>query len=153
MHSSPSLRSSTRSHRRTRRSQGFTLIEIMVVLVIIGVMAALITPKVLDSLAEAKVHAARGDISTLMEALNRYKLDNNRYPTAEQGLDALVNRPASGPLPGNWKPYINKLPNDPWGSPYQYANPGIKGDIDVFSFGADKQAGGEGADADIGSWQ
>jgi len=144
---------STSPFRSRSRSLGFTLIEIMVVLVIIGVMAALITPKVLDSLAEAKVNAARGDISTLMEALNRYKLDNNRYPSADQGLDALVRKPGSGPIPGNWKPYINKLPNDPWGAPYQYANPGIKGDIDVYSFGADKQAGGEGADADIGSWQ
>lgn len=153
MHSSTSLRSSTRSHRRTRRSLGFTLIEIMVVLVIIGVMAAMITPAVLNRAAEAKVTAARSDINTLMQALKMYKLDNNRFPTAEQGLEALMNKPTSGPIPGNWKPYLEKLPADPWGAPYQYANPGIKGEVDVFSFGADGKTGGEGHDADIGSWQ
>lgn len=152
MHIKQSLRSRTRVDRRTR-SLGFTLIEIMVVLLIIGVMAALIVPSVLDRAGEARQTAARSDIANLMQALKLHKLDNNRYPTAEQGLDALIHKPTSGPVPGNWKPYLEKLPNDPWGTPYQYANPGIKGDIDVYSFGADKQAGGEGADADIGSWQ
>lgn len=153
MHSSQSPSSSTRTDRRTRRSLGFTLIEIMVVLVIIGVMAAMITPAVLNRAAEAKVTAARSDINTLMQALKMYKLDNNRFPTAEQGLEALINKPNSGPIPGNWKPYLEKLPADPWGAPYQYANPGIKAEVDVFSFGADGKAGGEGHDADIGSWQ
>lgn len=152
MHSTLPLCRRTRSNRRTR-SLGFTLIEIMVVMLIIGVMAVLIVPSVLERASEARITAARSDIANIMQALKLYKLDNNRYPTGEQGLDALIHKPGSGPIPGNWKPYLEKLPNDPWGTAYQYANPGIKGDIDVYSFGADKQAGGEGADADIGSWQ
>ena len=136
-----------------RRAQGFTLIELMVVLVIIGVLAALIVPNVLDRADDARVTAARTDVANLMQALKLYKLDNQRYPTAEQGLEALVRKPTAGPAPANWRPYLDKLPADPWGHPYQYLNPGVKGEIDVFSFGADGQAGGEGRDADIGSWQ
>ena len=132
---------------------GFTLIEIMVVLVIIGVLAALIAPNVLDRAADARVTAARTDVNNLMQALKLYKLDNQRYPSAEQGLDALVRRPEVGAVPPNWKPYLDKLPADPWGRGYQYLNPGLKGEIDVFSFGADGQPGGEGRDADVGSWQ
>lgn len=138
---------------RARRQAGFTLIEIMVVVVIIGVLAALVVPGVLGRADDARVTAARSDISSLMQALKLYKLDNQRYPSAEQGLEALVRKPTAGTIPANWKVYVEKLPNDPWGRPYQYANPGVQGDIDVFSFGADGQAGGEGADADIGSWQ
>ncbi len=133
--------------------RGFTLIELLVVLVIIGVLAALIVPNVLDRTDDARVTAARTDIGNLMQALKLYKLDNQRYPSAEQGLEALVRKPTTGPAPANWKPYVEKLPNDPWGRPYQYANPGVKGEIDVYSFGADGRAGGEGKDADIGSWQ
>ncbi len=132
---------------------GFTLIELMVVLVIIGVLAALIVPNVLDRADDARVMAARTDVNNLMQALRLYKLDNQRSPTAEQGLQALIAKPTSGTIPNNWKPYLDKLPNDPWGRPYQYLNPGIKGEIDVMSLGADGQAGGEGKDADIGSWQ
>jgi general secretion pathway protein G len=132
---------------------GFTLIELMVVLVIIGVLAALIVPNVLDRADDARVTAARTDVSNLMQALKLYKLDNQRYPSADQGLQALVTRPTAGVAPPNWKPYLEKLPNDPWGRPYQYLNPGIKGEIDVMSFGADGQSGGEGKDADVGSWQ
>ena len=138
---------------RTRRAQGFTLIELMVVPVIIGVLAALIVPNVLERADDARVTAARTDITNIMQALKLYRLDNQRYPTAEQGLQALVIKPTAGPVPGNWKLYLEKLPNDPWGRPYQYLNPGIKGEIDVMSFGADGQSGGEGKDADIGSWQ
>lgn len=138
---------------RARRQAGFTLIEIMVVVVIIGVLAALVVPGVLGRADDARVTAARSDISSLMQALKLYKLDNQRYPSAEQGLEALVRKPTVGTIPANWKVYVEKLPNDPWGRPYQYANPGVQGEIDVFSFGADGQAGGEGADADIGSWQ
>jgi general secretion pathway protein G len=137
---------------RTRRA-GFTLIEIMVVLVIIGVLAALIAPNVLDRAADARVTAARTDVNNLMQALKLYKLDNQRFPTTEQGLEALVRKPTAGPPAPNWKPYLDKLPADPWGNAYGYLNPGVQGEIDVFSYGADGTAGGEGRDADIGSWQ
>ena len=133
--------------------RGFTLIELMVVLVIIGLLAALIVPNVLDRADDARVTAAKTDITQLMQALKLYKLDNQRYPSAEQGLEALVSKPTVTPIPPNWKPYLDKLPMDPWGHPYQYVNPGVKGPVDVFSFGADGQSGGEGRDADIGSWQ
>ncbi len=132
--------------------RGFTLIELMVVLVIIGVLAALIVPNVLDRADDARGTAAKTDINNVMQALKLYKLDNQRFPSAEQGLQALVTKPTVGSIPGNWKPYLEKLPNDPWGRAYQYLNPGIKGEIDVMSFGADGQAGGEGKNADIGSW-
>ncbi|MDR3067387.1 MULTISPECIES: type II secretion system major pseudopilin GspG [Comamonas] len=138
---------------RHAASRGFTLIELMVVLVIIGVLAALIVPNVLDRADDARVTAAKTDIANINQALKLYRLDNQRYPTAEQGLQALVAKPTTGPAPQNWKPYLEKLPNDPWGNPYQYLNPGVKGPIDIMSFGADGKAGGEGKDADIGSWQ
>ena len=139
--------------KRLRRSRGFTLIELMVVLVIIGVLAALIVPNMLDRADDARVTAARTDVNNLMQALKLYKLDNQRFPAAEQGLDALVRKPTTGPIPPNWKPYLDKLPADPWGRPYQYLNPGVNGAIDIFSFGSDGVAGGEGNNADIGSWQ
>ena len=138
---------------RRRVQSGFTLIELMVVLVIIGVLAALIVPNVLDRADDARSTAARTDVNNLMQALKLYKLDNQRYPSGEQGLNALVARPSTQPVPPNWKPYLEKLPNDPWGRPYQYLNPGVKGEIDVMSFGADGQPGGEGKNADVGSWQ
>jgi general secretion pathway protein G len=136
-----------------RRVHGFTLIELMVVLVIIGVLSALIVPNVLDRADDARVTAARTDVNNLMQALKLYRLDNQRYPSADQGLDALVRKPAAGTPPPNWRPYLEKLPNDPWGRPYLYVNPGVKGEIDVFSFGADGQPGGDGKNADVGSWQ
>ena len=142
---------SRRSAPHTTR--GFTLIELMVVLVIIGVLGALIVPNVLDRAAGARVTAARTDVNNLVQALKLYKLDNQRYPSSEQGLRALVAKPTTGVIPPNWKPYLDKLPNDPWDHPYQYANPGVKGEIDVYSFGADGQIGGEGNDAEVGSWQ
>jgi general secretion pathway protein G len=139
--------------RNSNSQKGFTLIELMVVLVIIGVLAALIVPNVLDRADDARVSAAKTDVSNLMQSLKMYKLDNQRYPSTEQGLTALTAKPSVGPAPINWKPYLDKLPNDPWGNPYQYLNPGIKGEVDVMSLGADGQVGGEGKNADIGSWQ
>jgi general secretion pathway protein G len=150
---SNTLMNSLLSLRRRTRQAGFTLIELMVVMVILGVLAALIVPNVLERADDARSTAAKTDVNNLMQALRLYRLDNQRYPTAEQGLQALLAKPTTNPIPQNWKTYLDKLPNDPWGRPYQYLNPGIKGEIDVMSFGADGQSGGEGKDADIGSWQ
>ncbi|MEO7953143.1 MAG: type II secretion system major pseudopilin GspG [Polaromonas sp.] len=146
-------RSSFLTRSRRRLISGFTLIELMVVLVIIGVLAALIVPNVLERAEDARATAAKTDVNNLMQALKLYKLDNQRYPTAEQGLQALLVKPTTAPIPSNWKSYVDKLPNDPWGRPYQYLNPGIRAEIDVMSFGADGQPGGEGKNADIGSWE
>ena len=139
---------------RQSLARGFTLIELMVVVVIMGILASLVVPKLLSRTGESKIAAARVDISTIMQALKLYKLDNQRYPTTEQGLQALVNKPTTGPAADGWKSggYLEKLPKDPWGNPYQYLSPGIKSEVDVFSLGADGQAGGTGDNADIGSW-
>ncbi len=133
---------------------GFTLIEVMVVVVILAILAALIVPKIMSRPDEARAVAAKQDIATIVQALRLYRLDNARYPTSEQALAALVSRPTIAPVPANWKTggYLERLPKDPWGNPYLYLNPGLRGEIDVFSFGADGVAGGEGVDADIGSW-
>ena len=138
------------------RKRGFTLIEIMVVLVILGVMAALVVPRVLGRAEDARKVAAKSDIASLMNALKLYNLDNMRYPTNQQGLEALVKRPTVAPIPTTYKDggYLDKLPTDPWGNQYQYQNPGKHGEIDVYSFGADGQssAGDSGAGV-YGSWQ
>lgn len=136
-----------------RKSAGFTLVEIMVVVVILGVLAVLIVPRVVGRTEEARVAAAKHDISAIMQSLKLYRLDNGRYPTNEQGLQALVSKPQAGPSPANWRQYLDKLPKDPWGNTYQYLNPGVNGEIDVFSLGADGQPGGTGTDQDVGSWQ
>ena len=140
---------------RTRRQRGFTLIEVMVVIAILGILAALIVPKIMSRPDEARRVAARQDIATITQALKLYRLDNGRYPSQDQGLQALVKKSDTEPVPNNWKEggYLERLPNDPWGTPYQYLNPGAHDEIDVFSYGADKKPGGEGNDADIGSWQ
>jgi general secretion pathway protein G len=137
-----------------RRTRGFTLIEILVVVTILGILAALIVPRVMDKPDQARVTAARADVNAIMGALKMYRLDNFAYPSNEQGLLALVKKPDRGDIPKNWKaPYLDKLPSDPWGNDYQYLNPGIRGEVDVFSLGRDGRPGGEGYDADIGSWQ
>jgi len=138
------------AHRRA----GFTLLEVMVVVVILGILAALVVPQIIGRPDEARVIAARQDIASLMQALKLYRLDNQRYPTTEQGLQALTTKPATSPVPANWKAggYVERLPRDPWGNAYQYLNPGVHGEIDVFSLGADGVPGGEGNNADIGSW-
>lgn len=140
--------------RVLNRQQGFTLLEVMVVVVILGILAALVVPKIISRPDDARVIAAKQDIASLMQALRLYRLDNTRYPSTEQGMQALVSQPATAPLPTNWKTggYVERLPKDPWGNPYQYLNPGLHGEIDVLSFGADGAPGGEGNDADIGSW-
>ena len=147
------------SPRATRKifgksSHGFTLIEVMVVIVILAVLAALIVPKVMGRPDEARITAARQDIASVIQALKLYRLDNMRYPTTEQGLQALVKQPTTPPVPQNWKGngYLERMPKDPWGQPYQYLQPGLHGEIDVFSLGADGAPGGEGSDADIGPW-
>jgi general secretion pathway protein G len=134
--------------------RGFTLLEVMVVVAILGILAALVVPSIISRPDEARVIAAKQDIASLMQALKLYRLDNQRYPSTEQGLQALVTRPATNPAPTNWKAggYIERLPKDPWGNPYQYLNPGVRGEIDVFSLGADSAPGGDGNNADIGSW-
>lgn len=144
----------TAAQRRSRQG-GFTLVEIMVVIMIIGILGALVAPKVIGRLGESRVTAARTDIASLSQALKLYKLDNQRYPTTEQGLKALTEKPTTGPAANGWKTggYLEKLPLDPWKNPYQYLSPGVKSEIDVYSFGADGQPGGTGDDADIGSWE
>ncbi len=136
------------------RQRGFTLIEIMVVVVILGLLATLVLPRVIGRQEEAFVAKAKSDISGLSAALKLYKLDNFNYPTTEQGLDALVAEPTSDPVPRHWKKggYIESLRKDPWGSPYQYLYPGEHMEFDLWSFGADGQAGGEDNAADVGNW-
>ena len=138
--------------RAARYPRGFTLVEIMVVVVILGILAALIVPRVVGRTDDARAVAAKQDIAAVMGALKLYRLDNGRYPSNEQGLPALVTKPQSTPVPTNWKQYLDRIPKDPWGNVYLYLNPGVRGEIDVFSLGADAQPGGSGADTDVGSW-
>ena len=135
--------------------RGFTLIEIMVVVVILGILATLIVPKIMGRVDDARVIAAKQDIASIMQALKLYRLDNQRYPTTEQGLSALTQKPSTGPDAQAWKSggYLEKLPKDPWGHPYLYLSPGLQGEVDVLSYGADGLPDGAGNDADIGSWE
>jgi general secretion pathway protein G len=136
------------------RAAGFTLIEVLVVIVILGILAALVVPRVLERPDEARVIAAKSDIAAIVAALKLYRLDNQRYPSTDQGLAALVARPTPAAVSAELEAqrYLERLPKDPWGQPYQYLNPGLHGEIDVFSFGADGQPGGSSIDTDIGSW-
>lgn len=136
------------------KQQGFTLIEIMVVVVILGILAAIIVPRIADEPDKARVVKAKQDIRVLESALQAYRLDNFYYPSTQQGLEALVQKPSSEPPAKNWKSggYMPRLPKDPWGNPYQYLQPGVKGEFDLFSLGADNRPGGEGTDGDVGNW-
>ena len=135
----------------TSLERGFTLIEIMVVVVIIGLLAAFVAPNLMGNVDTAQINRARQDIRNIETSLNLYRLDNFRYPSTVEGLEALVSNPGESVAP-NWKQYLNRLPRDPWNNVYQYQNPGQRGEFDVFSFGADGQQGGEGINADIGNW-
>ena len=134
---------------------GFTLIEVLVVVMILGILAALVVPRIMDRPDETRRVAAKADVAAIVQALKLYRLDNGYYPSTEQGLGALTARPTTNPVPANWKQggYLERLPKDPWGTDYQYLNPGQRGDIDVFSLGADRARGGEGNAADIGNWE
>ncbi len=137
-----------------RTQSGFTLIEILVVITILAILAGLLVPRIMDRPDQARVVAAKNDIRAIQSAINLYRLDNGVYPSTDQGLLALVQRPESGNVPRNWKQggYLERMPKDPWGNYYQYLNPGVHGEVDIFSFGADGQVGGEGYAADIGTW-
>lgn len=139
---------------RLQKQKGFTLLEILVVVFIIGILASLIVPNIMGRPDEARIIATKNDIRTIVSALKLYRLDNGNYPATGQGLQALVAKPESGRIPRNWKSggYIERLPKDPWSEAYQYLNPGLHGEIDVFSFGPDREPGGEDNNADIGNW-
>lgn len=142
---------------RTRRAAceaaaGFTLIEVLVVVVILGILALLVVPRIMERPDQARVIATQSDIQAIQSALKLYRLDNGSYPVTEQGLLALVQKPSGGDSARNWRPYLDRLPKDPWGREYQYLNPGVYGEVDVFSLGADGLPGGEGINADVGLW-
>ncbi|HEY0975587.1 MAG TPA: type II secretion system major pseudopilin GspG [Solimonas sp.] len=139
---------------RMTAQRGFTLIEIMVVVVILGILAAVVVPRIMDRPDDARITKAKQDIRVLESSLNLYKLDNFVYPTTQQGLESLVSKPGGEPEPRNYKSggYVKSLPRDPWGNPYQYLHPGVRGEFDLFSLGADNRPGGEGAAGDIGNW-
>lgn len=137
---------------RTQLQKGFTLIELMVVVVILAVLAGLVVPKLMDRPDEARIVKAKQDISSISSALQLYRLDNFVYPTTDQGLEALSVKPTDDPIPKNWKQVLDRMPLDPWGNPYLYLMPGENGDFDLFTYGADNEEGGEGINATIGNW-
>lgn len=141
--------------KQHRRSAGFSLIEIMVVLVIMGLLISILAPNVLGRADEARVQKVFADFSAIETALRMYRLDNYDYPSSEQGLGALVEKPSMAPVPANWKAdgYLESLPVDPWGRPYLYLSPGQQGAVDIFTYGADGVRGGDGQNSDYGNWQ
>ena len=141
----------THTRHTAPKQSGFTLIEIMVVVVILGVLAALVAPNILGRTGDARITAAKSDINSISNALDLYKLDNHTFPSTDQGLEALVNKPSGFPEPGNWNPdgYLKTLPVDPWGNDYLYLSPGQNGAYDLYSLGADKREGGDGENADV----
>jgi general secretion pathway protein G len=148
------IRQMSLQQKNSRLRRGFTLVELMVVVVIMGVLAALVVPRLMGRTDDARVLAAKQDIDTFTQALKLYRLDNQRYPSTEQGLQALITKPTIAPIPPNWKTggYIDRLKLDPWGLAYQYQMPGTRGEVDVFSYGADGTPGGVDINTDIGSW-
>ena len=147
------MKGNSRTRSRRLRQGGFTLIEIMVVVIIIGLLVAIVAPNVIGRIDDAQIVRAQADIDAIGNALKFYRVDNFAYPTTEQGLEALVTKP-NDPTVRNWKPggYLESMPRDPWGNPYQYLNPGNHGEVDIYSLGRDGQPGGEGLDTDIGNW-
>ena len=141
---------------RRQRERGFTLIEIIVVVFILSLLAAIITPRIIGRTDDARIAEAKVQIKNFETALKLFKLDNGFFPTAEQGLDALIQKPGVGRVPNQYREggYLEqkRIPADPWGNPYIYVSPGLHGDFDILSYGADGQEGGEGKDADITSW-
>jgi general secretion pathway protein G len=135
-----------------KRLSGFTLIEVMVVVVILGILASIIVPKIMDKPDEARIVKAKQDIRAVQSALEMYKLDNYVYPTTDQGLEALVQKPSTDPVPPHWKQYLDRLPVDPWDHPYQFLNPGVHGPIDIWSYGPNGPSGGTNATGVIGNW-
>ncbi len=154
----PSLHSSPITHYSSRRrfhdERGFTFIEIMVVVAILAILAALVVPRIMGRTDEAKRTAAKVQIRNIEGALQLYKLDNGVYPSTEQGLRALVEKPTVGVIPKKWKPggYLQKIPEDPWGNPYKYLSPSPRGEYEIISLGTDGEVGGEGVNADITNW-
>ena len=132
--------------------QGFTLLEIMVVVVIIGLLAAAVVPQLMGNVDRAAIQRAKQDVRQIENSLNLYRLDNFRYPSTTEGLQALVSNPGEANAP-NWRQVLKSIPRDPWDQPYHYASPGQHGDFDVFTYGADRQEGGEGVNGDIGNWE
>ena len=137
---------------RHKLQQGFTLIEIMVVVVIIGILAAIVVQRVVGRPEQARIVRAQQDIASIDNAMDLYKLDNGNYPTTDQGIQALVVQPTSDPIPQNWHQYLKQMPVDPWGHPYQYLNPGVHGDIDIFTYGSTGQPSTDGKNTEIGNW-
>ncbi len=140
------------SNLKKQAQRGFTLIELMVVVVILAVLAVVVVPNLMDRPDEARIVKAKQDINAIGSALQLYKLDNYNYPTTDQGIEALVTRPTDGPEPKNWKKLLDSVPQDPWGNPYLYLMPGTHGEFDLFTYGADGEEGGEGVNATIGNW-
>jgi len=142
------------NNKQKIKQSGFTLIEIMVVVVIIGLLAAVVGPKVFQNVDKANIAKVKTDIRAIESALNLYRLDNFNYPSTDQGLDALVSQPGGAPEARNWQEggYIQRVPEDPWGNPYQYLSPGEQGEIDIYTFGKNGTSGGTGSDADLSNW-
>ena len=134
------------------QQKGFSLIEIMVVIVILGILAALVVPQIIHRPDDARIVKAKQDVLAIQNALDLYRLDNGVYPSTDQGLAALVHKPTTNPIPNDWRSYLKSIPKDPWGRNYLYLNPGQHAEVDVFTYGANGQPGVSGIDSEIGNW-